>query len=84
MEWDSPQNTLAVRERVAFLTYGYGCKTGCGTARCKCVKSKHRCRPGCSYSKHVTCVNRGESIQGNVLIDKISPFMPVAIIDIQS
>ena len=48
VEWDSPQNTLAVRERVAFLTYGYGCKTGCGTARCKCVKSKHHCRPGCS------------------------------------
>ena len=52
VEWDSPQNTLAVRERVAFLTHGCGCKTGC--------------------SKHITCVNRGESTQGNVLIDKIS------------
>ena len=39
VEWDSPENLRKTRESVAFLTHGCGCKTGCATARCKCVKS---------------------------------------------
>ena len=55
VKWESDQNIQNVRSRVAFLTHGYNCKTGCGTKRCKCVKAEHPCGPGCSCTKHNEC-----------------------------
>ena len=31
VEWDSPENIRQVKNRVAFLTHGCNCKTGCTT-----------------------------------------------------
>ena len=61
VEWDSPDNIQQVRNRVAFLTHGCGCKTGCATARCKCVKTGRQCGPGCGCSPHSECQNRNIS-----------------------
>ena len=57
VKWESDQNIQSVRSRVAFLTHGCNCKTGCGTKRCKCVKAEHPCGPGCSCTKHKECQN---------------------------
>ena len=48
------------------------------------MKSRHHCGLGCSCSKHITCVNKGESAQGNLLIEKNILFIPITITDIQS
>ena len=47
VEWESEENKVKIRTRVAFLTHGCGCKTGCTTKRCKCKKEGHLCGPGC-------------------------------------
>ena len=54
VDWDSDDNVTEIRERVALVRKGCGCKTGCLTARCKCRKSKHECGPGC---KCIGCTN---------------------------
>ena len=58
VEWDSPDNIQQVRNRVAFLTHRSGCKTGCATARCKCVKAGHQWGAGCGCNHHSECKNR--------------------------
>ena len=45
VEWDTEENVEAVKQRVAFLTHGCGCKTNCGSGRCKCYKSGQHCGP---------------------------------------
>lgn len=50
IDWDSQENLESVRYRVALLTKGCGCKKGCQTSRCSCVKH-NKCGPGC------TCIN---------------------------
>ena len=57
VDWDSPENLQKTRESVAFLTHGCGCKTGCATARCKCVKLGQLCGPGCNCSRGTECQN---------------------------
>ena len=57
IEWDTDSNLQCVKERVAFLTHGCGCKIGCDTGRCKCFKSHNRCGPGCNCSN---CQNHDE------------------------
>ena len=61
VEWDSAENMQKTRESVAFLTQDCGCKTGCGTARCKCVKSGQLCGPGCSCTRSKECQNKNRS-----------------------
>ena len=48
VEWDTSENVQSVKDRVAFLTRGYGCKSGCKTGRCKCFKAGRHCGPGCT------------------------------------
>ena len=46
-DWDSSANMEAVRERVAGLTRGCHCRTGCGTSRCGCKGKGKTCSEGC-------------------------------------
>ena len=64
--WDSPANLESIRNRVAFLTHGCSCKTGCQTLRCKCVKSTHPCGPGCFCGEN--CQNKDQPAAGNLHI----------------
>ena len=48
IDWDSKENVETVRHRVALLTKGCNCKTGCRTARCGCVKRNGKCGAGCN------------------------------------
>ena len=57
IEWDSQENLEMIRNSVSFLLKGCGCKTGCTTARYKCVKSRKPCGPGCSCG--TKCTNQG-------------------------
>ena len=59
-----------VRERVAFLKKGCGCRTGCSTARCKCKKNNHQCGPGC---KCVGCTNVSIDTSSNTHLTDDSP-----------
>ena len=56
--WDTPENTLKVKERLDFALSGCKCKTGCKTRRCKCLKSGKTCGPGCEC---VSCDNSPHS-----------------------
>ena len=38
----------AVRERVAGLITGCGCKTGCETRQCGCKRNDKKCGEGCN------------------------------------
>ena len=67
LEWDSPENIQRTRNSVAFLTHGCGCKTGCRTCRCKCVKAGQHCGPGCGCSR-TECQNKATSSEGIVYI----------------
>ena len=70
VEWDSSENVEQVRNRVAFLTHGCSCKTGCTTRRCKCVKAAQQCGPGCSCNHHSVCQNSNNDLssEGTVLL----------------
>ena len=48
MDWDSEEHVENIRHRVALLTKGCNCKTGCRTARCVCVKRNGKCGAGCN------------------------------------
>ena len=61
VEWDSQENLEHTRDSVAFLIHGCGCKTGCSTARCKCVKAGRLRGPGCACSKGLDCQNKSRS-----------------------
>ncbi len=54
IDWESETNVSVVREQVAFIQKGCGCRTGCSTARCKCKKHNSHCGPGC---KCTGCTN---------------------------
>lgn len=45
--WDSEENMLKVKKRVQLLMKGCGCKSGCRTKRCGCLKNGSTCGPGC-------------------------------------
>ena len=47
VNWDSDKNVMAIRKRVTFLTKGCGCRTGCTSKKCKCVRDEIPCGPGC-------------------------------------
>ena len=53
IDWDSEENRARVREMVALIKKGCGCKTGCQTSRCKCRRGGNYCF-GC---KCVRCSN---------------------------
>lgn len=53
IDWDSEENTARVREMIALIKTGCGCKTGCQTSRCKCKRGGNYCF-GC---KCVRCSN---------------------------
>ena len=38
VDWDSIENTTHVREMVALIKKGSGCRTGCHSSHCKCKK----------------------------------------------
>ena len=61
VKWDSQENLEHIRNSVAFLIHGCGCKTGCRTARCKCVKAGRLCGPGRACNKGVECQNKSTS-----------------------
>ena len=48
IDWNSEEHVESVRHRVALLTKGCNCKTGCRTARCGCVKRNGKCGAGCN------------------------------------
>ncbi len=54
IDWDSTSNFAAIKQRVAALTQGRKCMTGCSTARCGCRKKGSQCSEGCLC---VNCVN---------------------------
>lgn len=54
IDWDSETNTSRIREQVALIRKGCGCKTGCSSARCKCKRHNSHCGPGC---KCTGCTN---------------------------
>ena len=54
IDWDSDVNMSQIRERVALIRRGCGCKSGCSSGRCKCKKSGTLCGPGC---KCTGCTN---------------------------
>ena len=63
VDWDSDENSARVRETVALLKKGCGCKTGCQSYRCKCKKGGNYCF-GC---KCVGCCNLPEK-STNIII----------------
>ena len=54
-DWDSPENIFKVKDRVAFVTKGCSCKTGCTQQKCSCKKASKLCGPGC---KCLGCKNK--------------------------
>ena len=48
IDWESEGNVKAIEQRVALLTRGCKCKTGCNTLRCGCRKKGERCCEGCA------------------------------------
>ncbi len=48
IDWDSCEHISHVRNRVALIQKGCGCKTGCASNRCKCKKNDVYCGPGCT------------------------------------
>ena len=65
VDWDDPQNVSRVRERVQLLLHGCGCKKGCTTRRCSCVKSGKKCGPGC------TCCNCANVVCGHSNVEEL-------------
>ena len=69
INWDSSEHMSLVRDRVALIRKGCGCRTGCKTNRCKCKKNDVCCGPGCtcdncsnhSANHHVTRPGQEES-----------------------
>lgn len=55
VEWDSQENLQRVKECVAFLIHGCGCKTGCKTHHCKAGNPRG---PGCKCN---SCQNKDTS-----------------------
>ena len=53
-DWDSDSNMDAIRERVAGLLKGCGCKTGCQTRQCGCKGKGKACGEGCNCTN---CTN---------------------------
>ena len=45
--WESNEVARQVTDIIQFLTKGCGCKSGCMSKRCGCVKKDSRCGPGC-------------------------------------
>lgn len=43
IDWESDDNMATVRQTVALIRKGCGCKTGCNTTRCKCHKAGNYC-----------------------------------------
>ena len=54
IDWDSESNVSRIREQVALIRKGCGCKTGCSSSRCNCKKRNGYCGPGC---KCTGCTN---------------------------
>ena len=66
MDWDSEEHVEHVRHRVALLTKGCNCKTGCRTACCGCVKHNGKCGAGCNCQN---CCNLPTSTACDDLVD---------------
>lgn len=49
--WDSPENIENIRNNVKYLDRGCGCKGGCSTKRCSCVKGGKDCGFGCKCKR---------------------------------
>lgn len=48
IDWDSKNNIQHIRSRVALITKGCKCRTGCRTGRCGCKKKGRECNVGCT------------------------------------
>ena len=53
IDWDSEENITNIRQTVALMRKGCGCKTGCKSSRCKCKMAGNNCY-GC---KCIGCCN---------------------------
>jgi len=62
-DWDSDEHMSLVRNRVALIKKGCGCKTGCNTNRCKCRRYDVHCGPGCTCHN---CANHPATNQRSV------------------
>ena len=60
VDWDSENNMVAVRERVAGLLKGCSCKTGCETRQCGCKRNDKKCGEGCNCTN---CKNKQHTTQ---------------------
>ena len=56
IDWESDENMTQIRQAVALIKKGCGCKTGCNSSRCKCKKAGNYCF-GC---KCIECNNLPE------------------------
>ena len=52
--WDTEESRRKVKERVMLLLKGCGCKSGCKSGRCGCIKRRVACGPGC---RCINCIN---------------------------
>ena len=43
IDWDSEENTTNIRQTVALMRKGCGCKTSCQSSRCKCKMAGNYC-----------------------------------------
>ena len=62
IDWDSAENMMNIRQTVALMRKGCGCKTGCQSSRCKCKRAGNYCY-GCMC---VGCCNLPGPTPGQV------------------
>ena len=68
IDWDSEENTTNIRQTVALMRKGCGCKTSCQSSRCKCKMAGNYCY-GC---KCVGCCNLPSPTPGQVTDSALS------------
>ena len=69
VEWDRESNMDAVKERVAGLLKGCGCRTGCQTRQCGCRSKEKACGEGCTCRN---CTNTElQTITSNIVVDSL-------------
>ena len=71
-DWDSEGNIEVVKERVARLLKGCGCRTGCGTTRwCACKRKGKLCSEGCECTNclNIQTASHTEQANGDILLE---------------
>ena len=69
-DWDSEDNMESIRERVAGLLKGCGCKTGCQTCQCGCKGKEKACSEECNCT-NTDCQTKNGTGMEEVSIEEI-------------